>query len=266
MPVAGWYADPTAQGRLRWWDGQGWTGHVQASPHGASLPQTGGPQPQVGWVPPQLGGEQMQAWPQQQATWPPAAPVDVFGMPDNRPRTADGVPLAGWWARARGYLVDSMMLWAVSMVLFEHWHGPLFNELLGLWRVWLLVGLGPGGLQDWFTADLLGIWVRAMIPGVLLRVAYDVACLSTGGATLGHRAAGLRVARRDAALADGPRTGLRWTTALVRSLVVRLTAPTFVLWLVVVLWAAVDRRRQGLHDRLAGTQVVDHQWARAGMR
>ena len=25
---AGWYPDPTRQARLRWWDGQQWTGHV----------------------------------------------------------------------------------------------------------------------------------------------------------------------------------------------------------------------------------------------
>jgi hypothetical protein len=27
-PAAGWYADPSGQARLRWWDGSTWTGNV----------------------------------------------------------------------------------------------------------------------------------------------------------------------------------------------------------------------------------------------
>lgn len=34
-PVPGWYADPQDSERLRWWDGAGWTSHVQAKPPAA---------------------------------------------------------------------------------------------------------------------------------------------------------------------------------------------------------------------------------------
>lgn len=234
-PAPGWYADPTAAGRLRWWDGRSWTEHVQPVPSDAPVAVAPAPDGPV---------------------WPL----------ESGPRSADGVALAGWWQRARGHLVDATLLWSVSLLLFGRWHDPLLNELLGLWRVWLLVGLGPGGLADWFTADLLRIWLVAMLPGALLRIGYDMACLVSGGATLGHRAVGVRVAPRGAAPGAAPAnpeagTGLAPARALVRSLVLRLTAPTGVLWLVVVLWAAVDRRRQGLHDLAAGTQVVEHRWA-----
>lgn len=42
-PVPGWYQDPQGQG-LRWWDGTGWTTHVQqsappAQPAAAAAPQ-----------------------------------------------------------------------------------------------------------------------------------------------------------------------------------------------------------------------------------
>ena len=36
-PVPGWYQDPQGQG-LRWWDGSGWTTHVQQSPPPAAEP------------------------------------------------------------------------------------------------------------------------------------------------------------------------------------------------------------------------------------
>jgi uncharacterized protein YxjI len=32
LPPPGWYADPAGSGGTRWWDGQGWTQHVQAPP------------------------------------------------------------------------------------------------------------------------------------------------------------------------------------------------------------------------------------------
>ena len=32
LPAPGWYDDPTAPSKLRWWDGRSWTGHVAARP------------------------------------------------------------------------------------------------------------------------------------------------------------------------------------------------------------------------------------------
>jgi hypothetical protein len=34
--VAGWYADPTVPGRVRWWDGTAWTATTASSPEPAS--------------------------------------------------------------------------------------------------------------------------------------------------------------------------------------------------------------------------------------
>jgi len=45
-PPAGWYPDPSGTPGTRWWDGQGWTEHVQPAAPPApppSVPQAGGP-------------------------------------------------------------------------------------------------------------------------------------------------------------------------------------------------------------------------------
>ena len=36
VPDAGWYPNPDQAGELRWWDGDGWTDHVQPDEGGAS--------------------------------------------------------------------------------------------------------------------------------------------------------------------------------------------------------------------------------------
>ena len=41
-PVPGWYQDPQGQG-LRWWDGTGWTTHVQQSAPPAATPAAEAP-------------------------------------------------------------------------------------------------------------------------------------------------------------------------------------------------------------------------------
>lgn len=45
MTVADWYPDPTQAGRLRYWDGAGWTEHVSAGGGTASEPIAGDPPP-----------------------------------------------------------------------------------------------------------------------------------------------------------------------------------------------------------------------------
>lgn len=52
MAAAGWLADPTRAGRLRYWDGSAWTEHVSVDGGTASEPIVGDPPPPPGSEPP----------------------------------------------------------------------------------------------------------------------------------------------------------------------------------------------------------------------
>lgn len=52
-PTPGWYQDPEAADRLRYWDGSLWTEHVAAAPAPAPAPVFGAPLPQTRVYPPQ---------------------------------------------------------------------------------------------------------------------------------------------------------------------------------------------------------------------
>jgi uncharacterized RDD family membrane protein YckC len=82
--------------------------------------------------------------------------------------------------------------------------------------------------------------------GLLAYVAYDVVLWVLAGQTLGMRFQGLRVVRT-----DGSRLG--WVRALIREIGYLISAVFLFLGF---LWILVDNRRQGWHDKLAGTLVV----------
>jgi uncharacterized protein YxjI len=64
-PPAGWYADPSGQHALRWWDGNTWTEHTQESQAGQQQGQAGQQQGQAGQQ--QGQAQQGQQYGQQQA-------------------------------------------------------------------------------------------------------------------------------------------------------------------------------------------------------
>jgi hypothetical protein len=43
----GWYADPTGQAGVRWWDGSQWTAHSAPTPSGGSAATSTGPRPRI---------------------------------------------------------------------------------------------------------------------------------------------------------------------------------------------------------------------------
>ncbi len=75
---------------------------------------------------------------------------------------------------------------------------------------------------------------------------YFVFCWRRSGSTLAMQTWNLRVVRRDGAPLGAGRAWLRYALAW----------PSVMLFGVGILWALIDRDRQFLHDRLAGTKIV----------
>jgi uncharacterized RDD family membrane protein YckC len=86
--------------------------------------------------------------------------------------------------------------------------------------------------------------------------AYFIACWTRGGRTLPMQTWKMRVVRRDNLPIGVGRAALRYV----------LTWPSLLFFGVGIFWAFLDRDRQFLHDRLAGTRIVAAGDAGSGRR
>jgi hypothetical protein len=75
-PPAGWYADPSGSGDLRWWDGGAWTPHTHADPAAPVTPATPAPPSQPvapsQSVPPATPASDVPWWAQSGEDGPPS--------------------------------------------------------------------------------------------------------------------------------------------------------------------------------------------------
>ena len=134
---------------------------------------------------------------------------------------------AGFWIRAMAYLVDSMVVWLISM-----------TASLGL--LWLHSrGVLPP-LAAWWWKN---IWT---IPSILIGTVYFPILTKQFGATLGKMLFGLRVI----SMAGNP---LGWKQVILRESFGKWASTlSFGLGFFRVAWS---ERKQGWHDSMAGTAV-----------
>ncbi|MGO1165856.1 MAG: RDD family protein [Janibacter sp.] len=278
---AGWFDDPEDDSRLRYFDGIVWSDRTvprhappkqrpapvdPAAPEGPGTDVFGRPtggagqhphaqqpdprQPQQPW-----GGQQPQHG--QQAGWGQQAPAAV-------PATQDGQPLAGYGARVGAYLIDLLIV-ALLNLLVAGWAWYLW--MADYWTfVWDAAMAGDQDAVNNLTPEqMLGFfdWKYLFIAtglSLLVQAAYHVGFLAARNATPGKMMLGLSVRRVDR---PGP---LGVGTAFMRMLLplgvgVFSMVPllSYLLWFVSVadlVWPIKDPRRQALHDKIAGTQVV----------
>jgi len=220
----GWYPDPAGGAGLRWYDGAQWTGYAA----------------------------------------PPASDASVLATAPALPTAPDGRPLAGWGSRLGAYVIDSLVVGAVATVLGIPWwiqvvraYAAFLDELTSAAEA----GRTPATDSLDLYADIAGPLVVLTLITLVVGLVYHAAQLRVRGSTLGMRAVGIEVCTWE------QRGGqLPWRAVLVRWAtfygVGILSVVPFLGWLVSLyvilagLWPLWDGRRQGLHDKAAGTVVV----------
>lgn len=222
-PPANWYPDPEVLGGLRYWDGYAWTVH-RTPPPAPFSPYYGPP-----------GGSAKPPW---------------KGADLGRPAFGPG-SLAEPGRRLGGRMIDILVVAPVFVVLvivtlliaaphFGPWF-PVANE--GTYGT-TTNGQVPGFV--WFYLVLIGSFI---VTGLVM-LAYQTIAVGAYGRTLGQASLDLRPVRMDG-------TPLGWGPAFTRALIFWLAG--FLGWIGLLdpLWCLWDDRRQCLHDKVAGSIVIN---------
>ncbi len=209
------------------------------------------PQPPAAlYVPPWAGGAPQPTLPPQPPgmyTPPPGTPSWALATPPVQAGPAPGILYAGFGVRFVAYLIDWVILGFVSGII---WFGALVIGIsaVGADRFTTINTVGGSFTPDQMAAALM--FAQYVYAGLgiawLVTALYFILMWHTGG-TVGMRALGLRVAREE----DGRPIGLGRATARYLGYLVD--------WLALgigLLWVGVDSRKQGWHDKIAGTFVV----------
>ncbi len=178
---------------------------------------------------------------------PPGTPSWALPAPPVEAGPAPGILYAGFGVRLVAYVIDWVILGIVSGVI---WFGAL------------VVGISAVGVDRFSTLSTVSstitpgeaaaalTFAEYLYAGLglawLVTALYFILMWHTGG-TVGMRALGLRVAREE----DGRPIGIGRATARYLGYLVD--------WLALgigLLWVGVDSRKQGWHDKIAGTFVV----------
>ena len=182
-------------------------------------------------------------WSEESQTWREASRLSELDLEFHRiagaqPPTADSslYSPASPWLRIAAFLVDTAILWAVTDLVW-----PTVASWLGI-DVKPMVA--PSTLKQWAES------AQDNLPRALFlqacRIGFEVLMLGRFGATPGKLIAGLRVVTQERGRIGYPRALLRVFSRMVSEI------PLYAGYLP----AFFRKDRKGLHDLLAGTQVV----------
>ncbi|HET8776027.1 MAG TPA: RDD family protein [Candidatus Limnocylindria bacterium] len=140
--------------------------------------------------------------------------------------TATNVDYGGFWIRVLAFILDAIVLGVITSAAT-----PLFGT-------GPVINTGPGEFGVNYGSNAIG---------TLIGLLYMVGFWSLRGQTPGMIPFNLRVVRAS----DGSRPD--WVVSLLRYVGLIIS---FAVIFIGVIWVAFDGRKQGWHDKIAGTVVV----------
>lgn len=173
--------------------------------------------------------------------WKPEVPAGDADEEDCLPVAAGGeapgsdfasLPKAGFWVRSVAFLVDLITVAVMAVA--------------GSFLVWGAVGIG-GAFSS--TSEFALEWLQTTattVLTVLIMLGYFILFVGWRGQTAGKMLLGLKIIRVTGGEIGYVRAFVRWVGQVIGFLI-------FGMGFVMV---AFSRRKQGLHDKLAGTSVV----------
>jgi uncharacterized RDD family membrane protein YckC len=226
-------------------------------------PQYGQPQygqPQYGQ--PQYGQPQYGQPHQGQQPYGQGFQQQGYGYPGQRVHTTpDGQPLSGWWRRVFARIIDSILAGLIGLPLTGYF---IYQYSQVLWDYFEdTMNAAAAGTGQTSTALPTEVY-KWMIPAALISMAvsfvYEFFFLTRKGATPGKMALGIAVRLRDVpGNPPGSAVAKRYGVVILLSLLgsIPLIGTLFAfLALINYLWPLWDDKKQALHDKVAGTNVV----------
>jgi uncharacterized RDD family membrane protein YckC len=195
-----------------------------------------------------------------EASVPPAPVVSGWVVPEPvRAAPAPGYVYVGFWRRFWAFLVDGLILAIPSYVIGI----PLVLSKLSASELTTLSGrnlfvvdpITGRFVEDRQALAAFNVTIGHMMQGALvvwvalfaIQFVYFVVFWSRRGATPGQQLLGVQVRNeRDGSRISLKRAALRYLGYIVSVSVVYLG----------LIWVAIDSRKQGWHDKIAGTVVV----------
>jgi uncharacterized RDD family membrane protein YckC len=146
------------------------------------------------------------------------------------------VDYAGLGFRLAAILIDGVILWGINYIITGFW-----NISSGIpWTSTSVNALG-----DTITSPIPHVGLR-WLTFLIILCGYFIGFWGWRGQTPGKMLTRTRIT-----LLDGSRIG--WNRSLIRFIGYLITA---VFIFIPFLWIAFDTRRQGIHDKMAGTYVI----------
>jgi uncharacterized RDD family membrane protein YckC len=260
---AGWYDDPKDSTQQRYWDGGFWTDYRRPRegppPYQGQFGQqdaSGNPVGQQGFGP-GLGQQGMG-----RDGYGPQSPQGQQGFgyaaQGQGPATPDGQPLSGWWKRVLARIIDAFIIFFITLPATGYFFYQYAQAALDYQQEAIRRGDSPFAMT--LPPEVLKWLTPATLILLVLYALYDYIFLTRTGATPGKKAVGIsvrlsEVAGPPPALAVLKRCGFYHGLGLLGAIPSIGTLFGFIS-LVDILWPLWDARKQALHDKVAGTNVV----------